>query len=252
MAELERPEAAPAKRSDLFRWVVLILVGGVALYAGSFAIGFLKPGGETFRGPRQDTAYVAPPSAPADKPTANTASKPSSGTSVWPPVGPPQSAELNSQKDTPPSVSTSTSPSATSDVATLPAGNPPQDADVNPPKDTASQDSDSPPTTSGLASEARPRDSQQDAAVNSQNNVTAQESKLPPSALGFAPEVPAASPQSRTSSQGADFNSRKDAPSQSSSAAHALKTTENAPPTSTAVTPKRHPVSESSQKMWYK
>jgi hypothetical protein len=232
MTESERPKASPTRTSELPRWIVLILIAGVVLYSGSFAVGLMTPGRDTFRVPPKTAAYLPPPSATADTRLVE-ASTSAHVVAVPPPSSPSREAALNPPKDT--SSQDSNKFSTASDLATLPATNPPQDADLNTQKnvasrdagfrDTGSQESDSISTTSALAREARPRNPQQGASVSSPN-ATAQDSSLPPATLGFAP---ASTPRDRP-----------------------VKTTQNLPLTDPVAAPKRQAPSESSRKMWYK
>jgi hypothetical protein len=228
MTESERPKASPTKTSELPRWVALILIAGVVLYSGSFAVGLMTPGRDSFRVPPKTAAYLPPPSATADTPLVE-ASTSAHVVAVPPTSSRPREVALNHAKDT--ASQESNKFSTESDLATLPATNP--DADLNTQKNVAprdarskdigSQESDS-ISTSALAREARPRNPQQGAAVNP--NDTNQDSSLPPATLGFAP---AATPRDRP-----------------------VKTTQNSPLTEPVTAPKRQAPSESSRKMWYK
>jgi hypothetical protein len=286
MTESGRPEASP-KASDLFRWVVLILIAGVVLYTGSFAVGLMTPGWDIFRVAPKATAYVPPSSTLADRPLTDAST--SARVAPEPPSTPPQAVELNPPKDAASQDSNSTS--GASDVAILPAVNLPQDADLTiqreaiakepaskepaskepASKDTASRDtassegasrdaaspeSESMATTSGLAPEARPKILQQDASVNLPKDP-AQESNVRPAPLGFAP---VSTP--RDLPRGAELNARREATAQPSDASpttpavtersHSVKTTQDLSSTPPAVAPKRRAPSEFSRKMWYK
>jgi len=231
MTESERPKASPTKTSELPRWVALILIAGVVLYSGSFAVGLMTPGRDSFRVPPKTAAYLPPPSATADTPLVE-ASTSAHVVAVPPPSSQPREAALNPPKDA--ASQESNKFSTASDLATLPATNPPQDPALNTqknvasrdagPRDTGSQESDSISTTSALAREAHPRNPQQRAAVNP--NDTNQDSSLPPATLGFAPAA-----------------ASRDRP---------VKTTQNSPLTEPVAAPKRQAPSESSRKMWYK
>jgi hypothetical protein len=231
MTESERPKASPTSTSELPRWVALILIAGVVLYSGSFAVGLMIPGRDTFRAPPKTAAYLPPPSATAD----SLVEAPTSAhvVAVPPPSSASREAALNPPKDA--ASQDSNKFSTASDLATSSATKAPQDADLNTQKnvasrdagfrDTGSQESDSISTTSALAREARPRNPQQGASVSSPN-ATAQDSSLPPATLGFAP---ASTPRDRP-----------------------VKTTQNLPLTDPVAAPKRQAPSESSRKMWYK
>jgi hypothetical protein len=231
MTGSERPKASPTTTSELPRWVALILIAGVVLYSGSFAVGLMIPGRDIFRAPPKTAAYLPPPSATADTPLVE-ASTSAHVVAVPPPSSPPREAAPNPPKDT--ASQDSNKFSTASDLATLPATNPPQDADLNTqknvasrdaaPNESGSQESDSISTTSALAREARPRNSQQGAAVNS--NDANQDSSLPPATLGFAP-----------------VGTSRDRP---------VMTTQNSPLTEPVAAPKRQAPSEFSRKMWYK
>jgi hypothetical protein len=263
------PQASPTRASDLFRWVILVLVAGVVLYAGSFAVGLMTPGWDIFRVPPKTAVYIPPPSAPADNSAADVATS----ARVPAPLPSSQEAELNSPKDR------ASADSSTSNLAILPAANPPPSADLSAQKDVASGDvapqasydaaskdaaskdmasqgSDVVATTSALAPEARPRLPQPGVAVTS-STAADQDSSLPPATLGFAPVSTA-----RDLTPGAEFNARKAATAQPSDASPtapgqaarpgAVKTTQNSPLSEPVAAPKRRGPSESSRKIWYK
>jgi len=137
MTGSERPKASPTTTSELPRWVALILIAGVVLYSGSFAVGLMIPGRDIFRAPPKTAAYLPPPSATADTPLVE-ASTSAHVVAVPPPSSPPREAAPNPPKDT--ASQDSNKFSTASDLATLPATNPPQDADLNTQKNVASRD----------------------------------------------------------------------------------------------------------------
>jgi hypothetical protein len=240
MPEPQRTESSLTKQSDLFRVIVLVVLGSVGFCAWAYAVGLIIPSWGIFKISLKTTADVT--SGAPSKPSAASAPR-ASDVSTETGVGTaPQSVDLTARADT---ASQGSEVPTTSAVARLPAvklqdsepnsdneGGPdskvpapsativvlPQEPQVNSGSDTGSRDVEAPATTSSI--------------VTTPTTSPPQDVQPPPSPpQSVQVQSPITTPPS---------------------AAHPIRSAQTSPPGSLA--PKQHPHSEPmiGQRMWYK
>jgi hypothetical protein len=240
MLEPQRTESLLTKQSDLFRVILLVVLGSVGFCAWAYAVGLIIPSWDIFKVSLKTTVDV-PPGAPS-KPQAASAPRASDVTAETGVGTAPQSVDLTSRTDTASQGSETPTMSA---LARLPTAKL-QDVESNSNNDALPDSKIPAPSATIVVLPQEPR-------VNSETETGSRDVEAPATTSSIAttpttspsPDVQPPPPPPQAVQRQSPITTPPLAP-------HPMQSAQTSPPRPLA--PKEHPRSEPTigQRMWYK